>query len=233
MTGRLYGIGVGPGDPELMTLKAHRLISAAKIVAYPAPDTGECFARAIAATAIDSAAEEIPIVIPMTSARFPAQEIYDAAASRIEAHLAADRDVVVLCEGDPLFYGSFMYLLSRLAGRFPVEIVPGVSSPAACTAAAGVSLCARNETLTIVPAPLPDEDLRARLAQADAAIVIKLGRHLPRVRSVLDDLGLGRRTLYVRHASLPQEEVLPLAEAPDIAPYFSMLLIPGSDPHAA
>ncbi len=216
-----------------MTLKAHRLISAAKIVAYPAPDTGESFARAIAATAIASGAEEIPIVIPMTSARFPAQEIYDAAASRIEAHLAADRDVVVLCEGDPLFYGSFMYLHSRLAGRFPVEIVPGVSSPAACTAAAGVPLCARNETLTIVPAPLPDSDLRSRLAQAEAAIVIKLGRHLPRVRSVLDDLGLGPRTLYVRHASLREEEVLPLAEAPDVAPYFSMLLIPGSDAHAA
>ncbi len=84
-----------------------------------------------------------------------------------------------------------------------------------------------------MPAPLPDSDLRSRLAQAEAAIVIKLGRHLPRVRSVLDDLGLGPRTLYVRHASLREEEVLPLAEAPDVAPYFSMLLVPGSDPHAA
>jgi precorrin-2/cobalt-factor-2 C20-methyltransferase len=232
MTGRLYGIGVGPGDPELMTLKAHRLISQAKVVAYPAPDSGESFARAIAAAAIARDAEEIPIVIPMKSARFPAQEIYDAAASRIAAHLAADRDVVVLCEGDPFFYGSFMYLHARLAGRYPVEIVPGVSSPAACTAAAAIPLCARNETLTILPATLDDDDLRARLAGADAAIVIKLGRHLPRVRVLLEELGLGPRALYVRHASLPQQEVLPLAAAPETAPYFSMLLIPGSDPHA-
>lgn len=232
MTGRLYGIGVGPGDPELMTLKAHRLIAGAPVVAYPAPDSGESFARAIAAGAISPGTEEIPIVIPMRTARFPAQEIYDAAASRIEGHLAAGRDVVVLCEGDPFFYGSFMYLHARLAGRFPVEIVPGVSSPSACTAAAARPLCARNEALTILPAPLPDTELRARLARTDAAIVIKLGRHLPRLRRLLDELDLSARTLYVRHASLPQQEVLALADAPEIAPYFSMLLIPGSDPHA-
>ncbi|MEM8702709.1 MAG: precorrin-2 C(20)-methyltransferase, partial [Pseudomonadota bacterium] len=134
MSGTLFGIGLGPGDPELMTLKAHRLISSAKVIAYPAPDTGESFARSIAASTIPQNAREIPIVVPMRIDRFPAREIYDKAAAEIAKVLAAGEDVVTLCEGDPFFYGSFMYLFDRLCDRFEIEVVPGVTSLTACAA---------------------------------------------------------------------------------------------------
>ena len=231
MTGTLYGVGVGPGDPELMTLRAHRLISGAAVVAYPAPDSGESFARAIAAGAIPEGAREIPIVVPMRVARFPAQEVYDRAAAEIGAELAAGQDVVVLCEGDPFFYGSFMYLFARLAGTHRCEIVPGVSSLGAVTAAAQSPLVAREEVLVVVPATLPAEELETRIAAADAVAVMKLGRHFEKAREVIARLGLTGRAVFVRHASLPQEGVCPLAEAPDDAPYFSMILIPGRDAH--
>jgi len=231
VTGTLYGIGVGPGDPELMTLKAHRLISAAKVVAYPAPDSGESFARRIAASAIPAHAEDIPMVVPMRAGRFPAQDVYREAAGKIAAHLAKGTDVVVLCEGDPFCYGSFMYLHARLADRFPVEIVPGVSSLTACAAAFGRPLTARNDVLTVLPGPLPDAELRTRIEAAGAVAIMKVGRHLPRIRALLDEMGLTDRAGYVERASLPDQNVSPLAEAPDEAPYFSMILIyRGEDP---
>ena len=232
MTGRLYGVGVGPGDPDLLTLKAHRLISAARVVAYPAPDTGTSFARAIVADLIPVAAAEVPIVIPMVGARFPAQDVYDKAAAVLGDYLKAGRDVLVLCEGDPFFYGSFMYLFSRLADRFPTEIVPGVSSLGAVTAASRRPLCARSDVLTVLPATLPETVLRERLASADAAAIMKLGRHFSKARAVVDDLGLTARAHFVAHASLPEQQVCPLAQAPENAPYFSMILIPGEDIYA-
>ncbi len=135
MSGRLYGIGVGPGDPELMTLKAVRVLAEAPVVAYPAPDKGESSARKIAAAHIPAGRIEIAIRVPMRPGPEPAA-IYDDAAKEIAAHLEAGRDVAVLCEGDPLFYGSFIYLHDRLAHRFPTTVVPGVSSLTACAAAA-------------------------------------------------------------------------------------------------
>ena len=128
MTGKLIGIGVGPGDPELLTLKAHRLLTNARIVAYPAPDSGESFARSIVAEFMPEGAVEIPIIVPMRVERFPAKAVYDKAAETIGEHLRSGEDVVVLCEGDPFFYGSYMYLYERLAGEFTCEVVPGVSS---------------------------------------------------------------------------------------------------------
>ncbi|MDT8343765.1 MAG: precorrin-2 C(20)-methyltransferase [Thermohalobaculum sp.] len=229
--GTLWGVGVGPGDPELMTLKAHRLIRAARVVAYPAPDTGPSFAREIAAGAIAEGAEEIPMIVPMRPDRFPAQEVYAGAAERIAARLAAGEDVVCLCEGDPFFYGSFMYLFARLADRFPVEVVPGVSSLGACAAALKRPLTARNDVLSVLPAPLPDAELRARIEGAQAVAIMKLGRHLGRVRRLLADMGLAAGAGYVERASLDTQAVRPLAEAPDPAPYFSMILIyKGDDP---
>lgn len=230
---KLYGIGVGPGDPELMTLKAHRLISGAKVVAYPAPDTGDSFARRIAAASIPKDAEEIPIRIPMRTERFPAQEVYDAAAATITDRLTAGLDVVVLCEGDPFFYGSFMYLFARLAPKFEVEIIPGVPAITACAAAASRPLSARNETVTILPGPLPDTELEARLATGGAFAMMKVGRHLPRLRDAIIRAGLLDRASFVSHASLPEQRVLPLNAAPDAAPYFSMILISGADPYAS
>jgi precorrin-2/cobalt-factor-2 C20-methyltransferase len=230
-SGTLWGVGVGPGDPELMTLKAARLIRAARVVAYPAPDTGESFARSIAADLIAPGAIELAMVVPMRADRFPAQAIYEQAALAIAAHLAAGTDVVALCEGDPLFYGSFMYLHARLAARHPVEVVPGVSSLGACAAALGRPLVARNGVLSVLPGPLPDAELGPRIEAADAVAIMKVGRHMPRLRALVDALGLTARAAYVERASLPQGRACRLAEAPDDAPYFSMILITrGEDP---
>jgi precorrin-2/cobalt-factor-2 C20-methyltransferase len=230
-SGTLYGIGIGPGDPELMTLKAHRLISAARVVAYPAPDDGDSFARSIAATTIPDTAEEIPMVVPMRADRFPAQQVYAEAAEKIATHLDTGTDVAVLCEGDPFFYGSFMYLFTRLAERFPVEIVPGVSSLTACAAALKRPLTARNDVLTVLPGPLPDIELRQRIEAAQAIAIMKVGRHLPRIRALLDDMDLISNAGYIERASLSNQHVSSLAEAPEKAPYFSMILIyKGNDP---
>lgn len=225
-TGKLYGLGVGPGDPELLTLKAHRLLQNCSVVAYPAPDDGDSFARSIVARFLPEGVGEIPIVIPMTTERFPAQEVYDEAAHTIAGHLDAGRDVPVLCEGDPFFYGSFMYLFSRLAGVYDVEVVPGVSSLTACAAVFGRPLAARNDVLSVIPAPLDEEELRRRISSVQAAAIIKVGRHYAKVRRVLDDLGLTGACGYVERATLDNQKVMFLDDVDeDRAPYFSMILV--------
>ncbi|MCQ0988977.1 precorrin-2 C(20)-methyltransferase [Jiella marina] len=223
-TGRLYGLGVGPGDPELLTLKALRLLKAAPVVAYPAPDHGTSFARSIVADFLRPEQVEIPIVVPMQVARFPAAEVYDEAARAIAGHLDAGRDVAVLCEGDPFFYGSFMYLFERLSGGYPGEIVPGVASPMAAAARAFAPLAARNDALTVLPGPLDDTALAARIEAAEAFVIMKLGRHFDRVRALLEDLGLTDCCLYCERVTLAEERVMPLREVSGEAPYFSMIL---------
>jgi precorrin-2/cobalt-factor-2 C20-methyltransferase len=231
VTGRLIGVGTGPGDPQLVTRRAWALIEGARVIAYPAPDTGTSFARSIVAEAIAGDAVEIPMIVPMRPGRAPAQSVYDDAATAIGGHLAAGRDVIVLCEGDPLFYGSFMYLLVRLRDSYPVEIVPGVNSLSACAAAQAHPLVARSDVLTVLPGTLDDEALAAAIGAADAVAIMKIGRHMPRLRALVDRLGLTGHALYTSHASLPHERALALSDAPDDAPYFSMILIyKGDDP---
>ncbi len=231
MNGKLHGVGLGPGDPDLMTLRAAKLIAGASVVAYPRLAGGDSFARSIAADHIASDAVEIAIDVPMTPERGPAQAAYDIGAAAIAGELSAGRDVVCLCEGDPLFYGSFMYLFARLSDRFDVEIIPGVTSVTACAARAQIPLAARNERVTILPGPLPEDELRDRIAGAETVAIMKVGRHLTKIRAVIADLGLLAQAVYIERATLPQERILPLAEAPDPAPYFSMiLLVKGADP---
>lgn len=231
MNGKLYGVGLGPGDPELMTLKAHRLISSTEVIAYPALETGESFARSIAADAIAKGAIEIPMPMQMAIERGPAQAAYDKGAIEIAAQLEAGKNVVVLCEGDPFFYGSFMYLFSRLSEHFEVEVVPGVTSITACAAALGQPLAARNEVLTIIPGPMEETLMQERIASANAVAIMKVGRHLPKIRRVLENLNLSRNAGYVERATLENQIVTPLADAPEAAPYFSMILITkGKDP---
>lgn len=231
MTGALYGIGLGPGDPDLLTLRAHRLISEAEVIAYPALQGSESLARSIAAGFIPDGAREIVMNVPMTTERAPAQAAYDIGATAIAAELEAGRDVVCLCEGDPFFYGSFMYLYARLAEKYEVEVVPGVTSVTACAARAGMPLAARNERLTILPGPLPEDELRHRIDGAESVAIMKVGRHLGKIRNVIDALGLMAQATYVERATFPDERVLPLSQAPDPAPYFSMILLTkGADP---
>ncbi len=231
MSGTLYGVGLGPGAPDLITLRAARLIAGAAVIAYPTLAGSASFARAIAAGLIPAGVQEIVIDVPMNTDREPAQAAYDTAAAAIAAALDADRDVICLCEGDPFFYGSFMYLFARLSARYRVEVVPGVTSITACAARAGMPLAARNERLTVLPGPLPEAELRDRIAGAESVAIMKVGRHLPKIRGVIDALGLTDRAVYVERATLPDEVVLPLADAPATAPYFSMILLTkGADP---
>jgi precorrin-2/cobalt-factor-2 C20-methyltransferase len=214
-----------------MTLRAARLIEGASVVAYPTLAGADSFARAIAADLIAKNAQEIVMDVPMSVERAPAQAAYDKGAAEIAAALDAGQDVVCLCEGDPFFYGSFMYLFARLSDRYRVEVVPGVTSITACAASAGLPLAARNERLTVLPGPLPEAELRARIDGAESVVIMKVGRHLAKIRAVIADLGLTASAVYVERATLPQEVVLPLAEAPEKAPYFSMILLTkGADP---
>ncbi len=220
------GVGVGPGDPELLTLKALRIVRKADVLAYPAPLEGESFARRVVAPHLDGPAIELPIRMPMSPSRFPAQPVYDRAADAIGAHLEAGRGVAVLCQGDPFFYGSFLYLFARLAEDWPVEVVPGVSALTACAAVAGRPLATRNDALAVLPAPLDDAALEARLAACDAAALVKVGRHFGRIRALLARLQLADRACLVVHAGLPDERVLALdAVGPEDAPYFSTILL--------
>jgi precorrin-2/cobalt-factor-2 C20-methyltransferase len=224
--GIVHGVGIGPGDPELITLKALRLIRSAPVLAYPAPEGGESFVRRIVSSWISPAKIEIVLEVPMLADRFPADAAYERAMPEIAAHLEAGRDVAVLCQGDPFFYGSFMYLFARLATCFTVEIVPGVSSLAACAAAARMPLAARNDTVAILPAPLAEAELEQRITGADAAAIIKLGRHFAKVRNILGRLGLLDKARYVERATLASQRVLPLAEVdPETVPYFAMILV--------
>lgn len=225
LPGQLFGLGLGPGDPELVTLKALRLLRAAAVVAYPAPQGGDSFARSIVAEWMAPAQREIAIPFPMRPGPPPAA-LYDAAAASIAAELDRGNDVAFLCQGDPFFYGSFAAIFTRLASRYRVTIVPGVSSLTACAAAAGTPLVQRDETVTVIPATLAERDLAHRLGDCDSAAIIKLGRHAPKVRGVLAELGLLERAIYVERASQPRERVARFADIdPASVPYFAMALV--------
>ncbi|WP_085901319.1 precorrin-2 C(20)-methyltransferase [Kiloniella majae] len=226
MTGKLYGVGIGPGDPELLTLKALRLIQKTNVLAYPAPDVGDSLARTIVAEHLPGGQTEYPIRIPMVTERFPAQDVYDQAAKDIAEFLDAGQDVVVLCEGDPFFYGSFMYLFGRMMERFEVEVVPGVSSLMACSAMVGAPLAARNDVMTIIPGPVDADIMKQRLRNVQAAAIIKVGRHFEKIRSILEELDLVDCARYVERATMENQKVMPLSEVGDAkAPYFSMILV--------
>lgn len=234
--GRFYGVGVGPGDPELVTVKAARLIASADVVAYHAGPGKASNARRIAAPHIPPAAHEDELCYPVTTGttEHPGgyegalAEFYEAAAARLAAHLDAGRDVVLLAEGDPFFYGSFMYMHDRLAADYETEVVPGVPAFAAATATAACPLVRQTDVLTVLPGTLPVPELARRLADTDGAIVMKLGRTFPAVREALAQAGRLEGALYVERAAMPQQRWLPVAEVdPATVPYFSLIVVPG------
>lgn len=223
---KIWGVGIGPGDPELITLKAVRILQRADVIAYPAPNDGDSLARAIAAQHLPGGQAEIAIRAPMTTERAPAQAAYDVAADEIDARVAEGKQVAILCEGDPLFYGSFMYLFARLASRWKVGIVPGVSSLAACSAELAMPMAARNDVVTVLPAPLEEAALERGILNADVTAIIKVGRHLEKVRSLLERLGLAKQARYVERASMTDQMACALGDLGDHkAPYFSMILV--------
>jgi precorrin-2 C20-methyltransferase/precorrin-3B C17-methyltransferase len=231
----LYGVGLGPGDPELVTIKAARLLAAAEVVAYHAARHGNSVAMSIARGYLSGNQFEEPLLYPVTvettdhpgGYRGALEEFYDDAASRLAAHLDAGRDVVVLCEGDPFFYGSFMHLHKRLAPRYEVQVVPGVTSVAGAAAELGRPLVEAEEVLTVLPGTLPPDVLAKRLAETDSAAIMKLGRTFTGVRDALAVAGRLDEAWYVERATTDRQRIAPLAQVdPATVPYFSVALLP-------
>jgi precorrin-2 C20-methyltransferase/precorrin-3B C17-methyltransferase len=236
MSGRLYGVGLGPGDPELITRKGARLIAEADVVAYHAGVGKQSNARAIAAELIPAGVIEEELRYPVTTGTTShpggyagaIADFYEDCATRLAAHLSAGRTVVVLAEGDPLFYGSFMYLHDRLSGRFPTEVVPGVPAFAAATAVLASPLVRQTDVLTVLPGTLPEPELARRLADTDGAIIMKLGRRFPAVVSALAQAGRLEHAMYVERASMPAERWMRVVDVdPTTVPYFSLIVVPG------
>ena len=225
IAGTLTGMGVGPGDPQLMTLRAAEVVRNADCVAWMATRPGRSRARETAAAWIAEHARTLEFTLPMDADPRPAERIYDQAATRIADELRLNRDVACLCEGDPMFYGSFMYLHARLHTKYPVRIVPGVSSVAAASASIGVALAARDDRFGVVPASLDDASLRAAASAFETVAFLKVGRHLSRLRHILEDCGVTGQAAFVEDASLASETACPLSRAPARASYFSMVVL--------
>ena len=233
--GRLYGVGLGPGDPSLMTVRAVEVIAGADVVAYHSARHGRSIARSIAERHLRPDHIEERLVYPVTTEgtdhpggyRGAMEEFYAEAAARLAAHLDAGRTVAVLAEGDPLFYGSYMHMHKRLADRYPTEVIPGVTSVSAAAARLGAPLVEGEEVLTVLPGTLPEEELTARLATTDAAAVMKLGRTFPTVRRALERSGRLADARYVERATMSAERTGALSEVdPSSVPYFSVAVLP-------
>ncbi|MBA8823329.1 precorrin-2 C20-methyltransferase/precorrin-3B C17-methyltransferase [Saccharopolyspora lacisalsi] len=234
-SGRLRGVGLGPGDPELVTVKAARLIGEADVIAYHSARHGRSIARSVAEPYLRSGQAEEALVYPVTTetTNHPGgyqgaiDEFYEQCAERLAVHLRAGREVVLLCEGDPFFYGSYMHMHKRLSGRFEVEVVPGITSISGASAVLGRPLAERDETLTVLPGTLDPDVLAERLATTDAAAVLKLGRTFDGVHEAFEKAGCLDQAFYVERATTDRQRTLPLAEVdPDSVPYFSLALLP-------
>ena len=226
--GTLHGLGVGPGDPELMTVKAWRILSLAPVVAWPQGASGESRARAIAAPFIPEEARQLPLFIPFGARDEEVRAAYEAAAAAIAGHLGQGRDVAFLCVGDPLTYGTFGKLAALLAGRHAVRAVPGITAAAACAAQVGLALAQGAEPFKMLPAIMEEAALRAELAAPDAAIaIIKAGHHLPRLRRLLHEAGRLDHALVIEQLGHEGERVVPLAQTAELndASYFSTILV--------
>jgi len=236
LPGKLLGVGVGPGDPELMTLKAMRALGEADVIAHFAKAGRAGHGRTIAARHVRADVIELPLLYPVTTElprcsngyRDAMGDFYEAAAAEVATHLEAGRLVAVICEGDPLFYGSYMHLHARLAPRFPTDIVAGVTGMSGCWSAAGMPIAQGDDVFTVLPATLPEGELARRLADADAAVVMKVGRHLPKLRRALETSGRLPRAIYVERGTMADAVMVPLSAKPDDdAPYFAVVLVPG------
>ena len=233
---RLIGVGVGPGDPGLLTLNAIAALNEADVVAHFAKAGNASNARTIAAAHFKPGAEELPLLYPVTT-EIPKQDaayrkalraFYDGSAEAVASRLDRGQVVAVIAEGDPLFYGSYMHIHVRLASRYPTEIVAGVTGMSGCWSSIGTPIAQGDDVFTVLPGTLPEYELERRLADTDAAVVMKIGRHLAKVRRALDRAGRLDRAIYVERGTMANASVMPLVDKLDtFAPYFAMVLVPG------
>lgn len=233
--GRIVCAGLGPGDPDLMSVRADRLVRSARHVAYFRKKGRPGQARTMVASLLSPGVTEYPMEYPVTTelpfdspayidclARF-----YDDWAERL-AELTQQGDVVVLCEGDPFFYGSFMHLYTRLQGRVPVDVVPGIPGMVGCWSAVGQPMTWGDDVLTVLLGTLPEDDLVRHMQSAEALVVMKTGRNLPRVRRALARAGRLDHAWLVQHGTMPQQQMARLVEVPDeVCPYFAIVLVHG------
>ena len=235
MTGRLIGVGTGPGDPELLTLKAVRAIQSADVVAYFAKQGNASNARAIVADLITSQIEE-QLGYPVTTEidrrhddyKSATSGFYAEAADRVAAHLDAGRTVAVLSEGDPLFYGSYMHIHVRLAHLYPTEVVAGITAMSGCWSQAGLPLVQGDDILAVLPGTLEEDDLRTRLDNTDGAVIMKVGRNLAKIRRAIAAAGRLETAVYVERGTMANSRSMRLIDkADDVAPYFAIVLLPG------
>jgi precorrin-2/cobalt-factor-2 C20-methyltransferase len=234
-TGTLYGVGVGPGDPELMTLKAARILGMAPVVAFFAKRGRTGNARSIVEGALSPTVEELRLEYPFTT-EIPVSDpryllemtaFYEDAARLVADELDSGRDVAALCEGDPLFYGSYMYLHDRLADRYPCEVVPGVTAMSGCWARAGKPMTRGDDVLSVLSGTMDEERMAEHLASTGAAVIMKAGLNLKKIRSALDKSGQLDRAIYVERGTTAAERVVRLADlADESGPYFSLVLVP-------
>lgn len=234
--GTIYGVGLGPGDPELISLKAARLIKSATHIAYFRKAGRPGQARQLADSLLPAQAVELPMDYPVTTEialdddayAATLKVFYEQSVERLLQHALSGLDVVVLCEGDPFLYGSFMHLHRRLIDHVPVQVVPGITGMSGCWTASGTPITYGDDVLHVVPATLDEAQLCQAMQGADALVVMKLGRNLPKVRRALQTVGLAERAVYVEHGTMAQQQVMPLADKrDDDAPYFSMILVHG------
>lgn len=236
MAGRLIGVGTGPGDPELLTLKAVRAISEVDVLAFFAKRGNRSNARRIVEAHVRPDMPELPLSYPVTTeidrsdARYGVAigSFYETAAASVAAELEAGRSVAVLSEGDPLFYGSYMHLHVRLAHRFPTEVIPGVTAMSGAWSQAAMPIVQGDEVMSVLPGTMEEAELTRRLSDSHAAIIMKVGRNLPGIRRALSAAGRLERAIYVERATMAETRMMPLSEKPDDdAPYFSIVLVPG------
>ena len=235
--GCLYGVGLGPGDPDLVTVKAAKIIATAQVVAYFAKQGARGKARAILDHWRSETCLQLPLLYPLTTETHfcdPAyikslNGFYADAEAAIAAHLLAGRDVALVCEGDPLFYGSFMHLYIRLKDRFRIEIIPGVTGMSGCWSAAKAPMAWGDDVLSVLPGTLDNKTLVRHLTTADAVVIIKIGANLAKIRAAIVEAGRLPEAIYVEHGTSETENIIPLAAKIDgHAPYFSSILIPGN-----
>ncbi len=233
--GRVICAGLGPGDPDLMSLRAARAISGAHHVAYfrKAGRAGQ--ARRIVEGMLPAGAIEYAMEYPVTtelhfdSAEYRDQlaHFYDDWAARITT-LCETQDLVVLCEGDPFLYGSFMHLYTRLQGRVPMEVIPGITGMTGCWHATGAPITWGDDVLTVLMGTLPEADMIAHMQAADALVIMKTGRNLPKVRRALAAAGRLDAAWLVERGTMPNQRVARLVDV-DTAdcPYFAIVLVHG------
>ena len=234
--GRLIGVGTGPGDPELLTIKAAKAIESADVIAFFAKHGRSGNGRAIVQHLISDRAELLPLYYPVTTeidkgeTAYQSQitGFYDASAAAVAARLDAGKTVAILSEGDPMFYGSYMHLHVRLAHRYPTEVIPGISAMSGCWSVAGMPIVQGDDVLSVLPGTMAEAELTRRLADTQAAVIMKVGRNLPKIRRALESAGRLKEAVYVERGTMANAAMIKLAERPDgDAPYFSLVLVPG------